>query len=172
MTRENSWLRITFTLFQLVSRGNFRHFRHLIIVPWTFPKAIPLGIYLVTATMFPNFKIQSKYNSGLPSSEGMSSVIPFAWYLWEWWMACNAYVVSFCVCCWQCSNFVIKVFIAIILFSNWSCCCVCHSCLCLLSDLHDKELSEPARYESSAGPPSPPPGAPWGRPHPLQDQWG
>ena len=61
-----------FKLFQLMSGG--KNFKHLITAPWPFSRASSLAFHLVTVAIFSNFKIQLKYNLGLPSKVGMSSI--------------------------------------------------------------------------------------------------
>ena len=137
--------------------------RPLITAPCAFPEANPLGFHLGTAGIFSNSKMQLKCNSGFPSSVGMlSNRESFAWYLWDWWITCNACVVSLCVWYWSLMltvQYVYEFFTTIMLCSSWAWCCIHQSSLHLLSNSEDKELSEPAPYGLSWGQASPPPGS-------------
>ena len=120
-TRENCCLKMAFTLFELLSKG--KDLRHLMTTPWAFLKVNSLGFLLVTAAVFCNFKIWSQYNPGLPSGVGILSIKEhFEWFLWDWWITCNAHALSVCVNCWQCNKSIRELFIAVMLCSNWWCC--------------------------------------------------
>ena len=115
---------------------NWQWFLTYITASWTFPKANTLGFYLVTATIFSSFRIQSKYNLGFPSKVGMSSIKEsFAWSYWDWCVMCNACAVPPCILCWHCNMSIRELLIEITPCWNWSCCWKYCLCLCHLPSL-------------------------------------
>ena len=116
-TNANSHLRTAFTLFQLVPGG--KDLRHLIMAPWALPKTYSSGFHLLIISILCNFRINSKYLSEVPSNVEMSSIREsLACSNRACCVAAKVQVVSFCVCCWLCSQSIHELFIVIIHCTN------------------------------------------------------
>ena len=71
-TKENCCHKTALTWFQLISGS--KDSKNIITATCAFPRASFFRFCFVTATIFSNLKIQSKYNLGLASKVGLSSI--------------------------------------------------------------------------------------------------
>ena len=89
-----------------------------------------MGFHLVTATIFSNFKIQSKYDSGFQSEFGILAIREsLVCSHWDWWITCDAWAVTLCILWWLCNRPFSELSMVLILHSNCLCCWSHQSCL-------------------------------------------